>query len=134
MWECKLIHMPIRAFCNTLLSRGDFCVIKPTQGFQIVQKYDSSVDDRIHGVSLNDVVNIDPRKDVLKEGEAQIGGMINVLTRGEVSLKVKGASLGAAVYVTKKGKAVTKKEKGRPCIGYVCSTPIDGFVIVRIEL
>ena len=129
--------LPLRAFCLELLSKGDFCVIDYTEGCDIVRKYDASVDDAVHGISLNDVVDIDLRKDFPKGGQVQLGGMINVLSRGIVVLRVKGKNLphNTPVYVTKKGNISSKKKKGRPLVGHTCSSQDkEGFVQVRLSL
>jgi hypothetical protein len=127
---------PVRAFCNGLLSKGDFCLIEYGAQSDMVRKYDPSVDDTVHGISLNDVVDLDLRNDFLKEGQVQRGGMINILTRGIVVLKVKGESfIDAPVYLTKKGNISSKKKKRRPLVGYICSSPDkEGFVRVMVKL
>ena len=102
----------------------------------MVRKYDSDVDDTVHGISLNNVVDLDLRNDFPKEGQVQRGGMINILTRGIVVLKVKGEGfINAPVYLTKKGNISSKKKKGRPLVGHICSSQDkEGFVQVRLSL
>jgi hypothetical protein len=126
----------VRAFCNSPLSKGDFCLIEHGSGYDMVRKYDSDVDDTVHGISLNNIVDLDLTNDFPKEGQVQRGGMINILTRGIVVLKVKEESfINAPVYLTKKGNISTKKKKGRPLVGHICSSPDrEGFVQVKVEL
>lgn len=137
-WKFRLMDsMPLRAFCLETLSKGDFCIIDYTEGCDIVRKYDSNVDDAVHGISLNDVVELDPIKDLPKVGQVHMGGMINVLSRGIVVLRVKGKNLPykTPVYLTKKGNVSSKKKKGRPLVGYTCSSQDeDGFAQVRLSL
>lgn len=131
----RQVSMSQKAFCLKPMCRGAIVTYEKKQNAQypLVGLHG----DNVAGILLDDVVDIDLTRHMLQFDQTQVGGLVDIMVRGMVTIKLgKGlrAPIGHPVFVKKDTGKPTLIQWG-PQIGRLLSKiDKDGFAKVEINI